>query len=125
MQESQCSLKDKMISLILLSRLSELDHELEPIASSLISILNYARCSFSGLNFSRIHISHADLSYAMLHLTELSNACLHHVNLIGAVLDHALLRGCDLSDAVLQPFKELASPAGPGLATLSSSAAAH
>lgn len=71
----------------------------EKASSNALTILNYARYSFSNSNLSNIKVPYADLSEAILYQAVLSGADLRYVildraNLYGADLTRANLTGC-------------------------------
>ena len=65
-------------------------------AAHVMTVLNYARVSFSGLDLSAIHIPDADLSGAILDATKLTKADLSHVRLV-----NAFLKDTDLKETTL------------------------
>lgn len=76
---------------------SKTTSDLSLLASTAITILNYAGVSLSGLDLSEISIPYADLSSAILDQTDLTNT-----DLTGVKLRDSWLRGAKLSQACLQ-----------------------
>ena len=69
-------------------------------AANAISILNYARESFSNMDFRGIRIPHANLSGAMLDHTNLSNSDLTGVNLSNAWLRRTNFKNARMKDVI-------------------------
>lgn len=74
--------------------------EIALVASSAITILNYARESFSGMNLKSIRIPEADLTNAMLDSADVSEGVYQKTNAPGIWLRNADARNSNLKDAL-------------------------